>query len=251
VTASPYTAEFFHAFQARSSRSAARVLPIVLDVLKIDSTIDSAVDVGCGIGTWAAELRRLGVGDVIGVDGAYVERTELLIPHETFVARDLSKPLRLGRAFDLAVCMEVGEHLPAAAAAHLVGELTALAPAVLFSAAIPFQGGNQHVNEQWQSYWAELFAECDYVPYDVVRPRVWTVREVEFWYAQNTILYVRRGRPLAAELTAADPRATLFDVVHPGLYDAQHARGDEGGARGPRSTIPLRRALERIARRDG
>jgi SAM-dependent methyltransferase len=245
VSATSYTADFFNAFKANSARSPARVLPIVLEFLEVRS----AVDVGCGIGTWAAELGRLGATDVVGVDGAYVEPGELLIPPDTFVARDLCQPLQLERQFDLAVCMEVGEHLPASAARHLVAELCGLAPAVLFSATIPYQGGNHHVNERWPSYWAELFATCEYLPYDIVRPRVWTSPEVEFWYAQNAILYVRRGRPLAAGLTPADPRATLFDVVHPGLYGAQNARRGEGQARRRGSARRLRRAVSRMARR--
>ncbi len=244
----PYSAEFFDAFSDGSSRSAARVLPIALQIVHPAS----AVDVGCGVGTWAAELRGHGIADVIGVDGAYVDPDRLLIPREAFLARDLRAPLGLGRMFDLAVCLEVAEHLPTESAAHLVSELTELAPAVLFSAAIPFQGGNHHVNEQWPSYWASLFARHGYRPYDVVRPRVWTWPEVDFWYAQNTILYVHRDRPLDAQLAPADPACSMFDVVHPRLYDAQHEHGHrhEAAAGRHQAARPrIRRALGLIARR--
>jgi hypothetical protein len=61
------------------------------------------------------------------------------------------------RTFDLAICLEVAEHLPPEAAEGFIDSLTRLAPVVLFSAAITFQVGNQHLNGQWPDYWATLF----------------------------------------------------------------------------------------------
>ena len=46
-----------------------------------------------------------------------------------------------GRTYDLAICVEYAEHLPEARAASFIGDLTKLAPAIAFSAAIPGQGG--------------------------------------------------------------------------------------------------------------
>ncbi len=241
MTDSAYSADFFRAFEAGSSGSAAQIVPIVVDLVRPRS----AVDVGCGIGTWAKALGDAGVSEVVGIDGPYVPRDELLIAPDTFVAADLNRPLPLGREFDLALCLEVGEHLPPPIASRLVEHLTELAPAVLFSAAIPFQGGNHHVNERWPSYWASLFAARGYAAYDVVRPRVWSSAEVEPWYAQNTLLYLRAGHELAQRLTPADPGSSLFDVVHPALYTAQHEQrstvGQEGRRRLPRPLSALGR----------
>jgi hypothetical protein len=115
----------------------------------------------------------------------------------------------------------VAEHLPIERARSFIGELTSRSQLVLFSAAIPFQGGVGHVNEQWQSYWAGLFAERGYRTVDVIRPMVWTNRDVSWWYAQNIILYVTPERlaelPALSSACSELPRLPL-DIVHPSHY---------------------------------
>ena len=169
-----------------SAASAHVVLPLVFELYRPQSV----VDVGCLYGQWGAECRALGVVDVIGIDGEYVNLAALRIPSESFIARDLTRPLRLERTFDLAICLEVAHYLPADRAAGFVADLCRLAPAVLFSASIPHQGGNDHVNEQWPAYWAEHFARLAYTPVDCVRDEVWEHQDVASWYAQNTLLFL-------------------------------------------------------------
>jgi SAM-dependent methyltransferase len=193
------------------------IVPLVVERLRPRSV----VDVGCGLGTWLAVFMENGVADVTGVDGDYVDSSRLEIPAERFVAHDLSTPLSLDRRFDLAVSLEVAEHLPADRAAIFVGSLTALAPFVLFSAAIPFQGGTNHVNEQWPEYWAALFGQRGFLPVDCVRREVWGDENVEWWYAQNTLLFVEEGR-LASPPDGGRPfERTPFSqlaLVHPRQY---------------------------------
>jgi hypothetical protein len=112
----------------------------------------------------------------------------------------------------------VAEHLPESRAASFVNSLTNLGPVVLFSAAIPCQGGDGHINEQWPGYWAELFARSGFVAIDCIRSRVWDNEQVAYYYAQNMVLYVSRERlddyPLLRsehEKSPAFPRA----LVHP------------------------------------
>ena len=140
--------------------------------------------------------------------------------------RDLAQPLRLRRTFDLVVSLEVAEHLPQRSADAFVESLTSLGPVVLFSAAIPLQGGRGHVNEQWPHYWAHLFERRGYAALDCVRRRVWEDDDVQWWYAQNTILYVRCDRlessaALKRELDAA-PATPPLSLVHPKKYVALH-----------------------------
>lgn len=52
------------------------------------------------------------MADFIGIDGDYVERAQLMVPAARFQPADLTNPPHLDRTFDLAVCLEVGEHLP-------------------------------------------------------------------------------------------------------------------------------------------
>src|SRR5262249_52990475 len=107
-----------------------------------------------------------------------------------------------------------------ASARSFVQSLVNLAPVVAFSAAIPFQGGTDHLNERWQTYWADLFREFGYAPVDCIRPRVWDNPEVETCYAQNMLVFLsrsemeRRGETLRRLAQLPAP----FAVVHPRKY---------------------------------
>jgi hypothetical protein len=154
----------------------------------------------------------IGAGDVLGVDGDHVRRDELKIPAECFRAHDLSRPPDLGRRFDVALCLEVAEHLPAESAAPLVAALAAAAPAVVFSAAVPGQGGVQHVNEQWPWYWQGLFEQRGYRCLDLFRKEIWQNPDVEAYYQQNLFLFVDpgvHGALIDAHPHALDARLTL------------------------------------------
>src|SRR5690606_11269946 len=130
----------------------------------------------------------------------YVNRAQLEIDPADFQPADLTRPPQLDQRFDLAMSLEVAEHLPAAAADSFVSLLTSTADCVFFSAAIPGQGGVSHLNEQPHRYWAEKFARRGYLQLDPVRPRIWQNPDVYRFYSQNAFLFVR------AEVVAADPR---------------------------------------------
>jgi SAM-dependent methyltransferase len=161
------------------------VVPLVLEMLPVSSV----VDFGCGRGTWLKACLENGVETVLGLDGDYVKTESLLLDQEQFRAVDLREPIRLDRQFDLAFCLEVAEHLPQRSARSLVQSLAA-SRAVLFSAALPGQGGISHLNEQWPPYWEHLFASQGMRKYDVVRPLIWNNRFVELFYRHNLYLYV-------------------------------------------------------------
>jgi hypothetical protein len=130
-----------------------------------------------------------GINDVLGLDGPYVAQSQLQIPGHQFQPADLAVPVTLDRRFDLAVSLEVAEHLPAGSARGFVRSLTLMAPVVLFSAAVPHQGGNHHINEQWPEYWARYFGEFGFIAIDCLRRQFCHNPEVEWWYAQNVLLF--------------------------------------------------------------
>jgi hypothetical protein len=138
-----------------------------------------------------------GVEHLRGLDGDYVDRLQLCIDPSCFTAADLSKSFEIGDLFDLAICVEVGEHLPQAHSEQFVRTLCRAAPVVLFSAAVPGQGGTGHINEQWPEYWARLFHLCGFHLCDSIRPRIRDDRRVRWWHRQNLVLYVS-GRALEA-----------------------------------------------------
>jgi hypothetical protein len=158
-------------------------------------------------------LKR-GVTDVLGIDGDYVSRERLQIPLDCFQAMDLDKPLAIERRFDLAICLEVAEHLPATRAEGLVEDLVRLAPVVLFSAAIPGQGGVNHFNEQYLSYWAKFFAARDYVLLDIIRPVIWNEERCGLWYRQNAVLFAHKNNPISRLQVK-----TGVDYIHPRHFE--------------------------------
>lgn len=210
-----YGPEFFEGQSEGSLLSAKVVVPLVCELLHPRSV----VDVGCGRGTWLAVFREYGVAKVLGLDGDYVGRTSLLVPPECFRATDLRKPFTLDDEFDVAVCLEVAEHLPIRSAQGLVESLVGLAPAVLFSAAVPLQGGTNHVNEQWPKYWATLFAGFRYRRVDAIRPTIWKDRRVKWWYRQNTFLFVNETHvgSYPGLASASEPEEDLM-LIHPDVF---------------------------------
>lgn len=214
MSTQPYNAGFYRKEIDLCLSSARRIAPMVVELLNPRSVID----IGCGSGVWLSVFRELGVSDILGVDGDYVDQSVMAIPRDRFVPFDLTHPYRNDRQFDLVMSLEVAEHLPPACADTFIDTLVSLGPAVLFSAAIPHQGGVHHVNEQWPDYWAGRFAARGYACVDWIRPRVWTHADVASYYAQNTLLYVR-GDILArhSKLTLRQVESPL-PLVHPARY---------------------------------
>ncbi len=212
-----YTDDFFHTLEDESRPSAEAIVPLLVELLNPKRV----VDVGCGTGSWLAVFRDHGVTDLLGIDGEYVRPEMLRISGEQFVSFDLRKPLHIPRRFDLALCLEVAEHLPAECATTLVESLVGLAPVVLFSAAIPGQGGTHHVNEQWPDYWERLFRDKRYTAIDCIRPRIWESDAVDWYYAQNTLVFVSQSSLKDYPTLAAGPQFGALSVVHPRHFEAK------------------------------
>jgi SAM-dependent methyltransferase len=216
-----YSAEFFGGQVAGSLGSAEIVVPHVLSTFKIASV----VDVGCGVGGWLQAFERQGVTDYLGIDGDHIPRPMLKIPVERFLAADLTAMPDLGRRFDLACSLEVAEHLPEQFASQFVAGLVRTAPIVLFSAATPWQGGTSHVNEQWPTYWAALFASHGYVAVDCVRPVIFENARIEWWYRQNILVFCQRDKCPAGYQPTTD--GYELNRIHPGLV--RHLLNPESG----------------------
>lgn len=212
-----YSRSFYQDRHSLTAGSARRILGVLLDTVP---GVGSAVDLGCGVGTWLGVAAEMGVGDVAGYDGPWVDRDLLKIDPIRFHECDLREPIKPQRRFDLALSLEVAEHLPPWRAEGFVSDLTSLSDVVLFGAAIPGQGGEGHLNERWQSYWAGQFLRHGYVPVDIIRPRIWQDEEVFYWYRQNTLLYI--AQPRLEDIRCAQAEATEFDspldLVHPCLF---------------------------------
>jgi SAM-dependent methyltransferase len=216
-----YDRAFFAAQVEGSSRSASVVVPHILRVFPGTSSV---IDLGCGTGAWLRHFKACGVPHVLGVDGGAPDDGMLQIKRTEYRNLDLARPLHLPERFDLATSFEVAEHLPPSAARTFVDNLCRLADAVVFSAAIPGQGGTRHINERWQTYWRDLFETNGYELFDVLRPVTWYDRRVEWWYAQNMLVFVNRERQDLVQQMRANAieqqRSILVDIVHPRCFEA-------------------------------
>ena len=218
-----------HPWKLDSSRS---VLPIVFE----DKSPQSLLDVGCGPGTWLKAALEFGVGDVLGIDGVSIPDHQLFVPKGLIRQQDLTLAWNLGRVFDLALCLEVAEHLDAEWASMLIKNLTAHANMIVFSAACPGQPGYHHVNCQWPTYWQELFNREGYTCSDALRWQIWNDVRVEAWYRQN--IFVAYRQP---EVAGKEKR--MVSVIHPemltaGWYSAHYAEACSSSLEASNSSKP-------------
>lgn len=212
-----YTQAFYESQMEGSSRSAEVLVPMVLDLVKPESVID----IGCGAGTWLSVYKSNGIKDILGLDGDYLDRKNLKIEVDEFRAVDLTGDFAIDRKFDLVQSLEVAEHLSPAYAEQFVAQLVRLGPVILFSAAVPYQLGTHHVNEQFLPYWSALFECHDYKLVDCFRPRVWSNDSVEVCYRQNVVLFVDSSRIAGdAVLQSAyeNSNENMRSIIHPELF---------------------------------
>ena len=226
-----YSESFFLDRSTITLSSTQAVLGLLWDGLQPESVLD----VGCGTGTWLAECKRRGATRVLGVDGPWVPSRHLEVGGDEFLAHDLSEsmPADLGE-FDVALCIEVAEHLPPRRGDELVRLLASRAGVVVFSAAVEGQGGTGHVNEQPQSYWFERFRELGFDALDLVRPGIWDRPDVNVIYRQNLLVYARPGTRLHQESrrgpNAVRPLSSHYELdrIHPELFLLRTERARSG-----------------------
>ena len=218
-----YERSFYQTLAGNATTSSAIVVPLILEYVKPASIID----VGCGTGGWLAEFGKHGITDVFGIDGPWVDSKLLEIPPDRFRVADVGQPIQETRQYDLVLSLETAEHLQPESAETFVESLTKLSSVIVFSAAIPFQGGYNHFNEQWPDYWAALFARRSFTFVDCLRPRIWNNPDVEWWYAQNMFFVVentRLGQSPALTAAATETRPDQLSIVHPRAYVENAAR---------------------------
>lgn len=202
---------YIHTVEVHNTVAAEHILPSVFNLINPSKVID----IGCGTGSWLKVAKKLGATQVLGLDGVQVDKTLLEIEENEFQKHNLTSPFASNEKFDLAICLEVAEHLPESAADTLVDTLADASNSILFSAALPEQGGQNHINEQWPEYWQHKFAAKGLYPLDIIRVKHWSNDGVEWWYRQNMVLYTTRN--LAEKLNMV-PNEPFQTYIHPDLF---------------------------------
>ena len=202
---------------ASSIQSAREIVPYLLELVKPKSVID----VGCGLGAWLYVFQEHGVSAIMGIDGDWVDKKMLIIQQDQFLSSNFNNLIELDKKFDLVVCLEVGEHLPESSARKFVKSLTTLGNVIFFSAAIPFQGGTNHINEQWPEYWVKLFRDRDYLVIDCFRKKFWNNEKIRYFYRQNCFIFVKRDHLNTNKLLKEEHENSnklMLSIVHPIMY---------------------------------
>lgn len=203
-------------FWEMNARHATALAGPVAEYLADRISVRSLVDLGCGQAIILARVAvRCNAKELMGIDGSYAA-SRVRIPPNRFLPLDLETAnlhMLVQNSFDLAMCLEVVEHLTFPAADRIIDWMCGHASVILFSAAIPGQGGYGHINEQWPSYWIERFKRRDFEVDGAVRAALWDRQEIPCYYRQNLLMFYRRGtvmRVAGSDFTQ--------DVVHPELY---------------------------------
>lgn len=212
-----YDQAFYDQQVAGSLVSAKKYVAILSKVLSPKSVLD----VGCGRGAWLKAFLEQGADRLVGIDGPWNSQTNMIDDAIEFVQCDLENISALDERFDLSLSLEVGEHLSINASERLVSVLCTASDIVVFGAAIPGQGGTNHINEQLQSFWANKFVERGYSAFDLFRPKVWGDADVEVWYRQNTFLYVKKG----AFLPKCEGLLEFCEISSPAFMNLRHPGG--------------------------
>ena len=156
---------------------------------------ESVIDFGCGCGYFLQSIVDAS-DDMDKYYGLNFNHPENLFIHESrFIKKDFThiSPAFTEwyhKTFDLVISLEVAEHLPPSSADNFIETLVdAAKDYILFSAATPGQGGEDHSNEQPHEYWHHKFASKGFIAHDVIRPVLMFHTTVPFWYRQNIFLY--------------------------------------------------------------
>ncbi len=190
-----------------NGNAASQIVPYLVNHLKVQSVLD----VGCGIGTWLAAFAEKGIEDIVGIDAEFPKK-RFVLSKEKFLEMDLNNSFDLNRKFDIAICLELVEHLSDKASENIVSSLVKHSDVILFSAAIPYQGGQNHINEQWVGYWVEKFNDHGYRFYDGLRGSFWNNDLVDWWYKQNIFLISKNDLDSPFFLSSDQ-------IVHPYPYE--------------------------------
>lgn len=209
-----YDKLYYQKHEKGSYYSAISILEFILSFYNFNSL----VDLGCGMGTWCKAASDLGVKYILGIDQHEYEQEYMLIDDRNYMKFDLKNELDNYGKFDIAVSVEVAEHIDSAYVNTFIRNVCSQSNIVLFSAALPFQGGTGHINEKKCSFWKQQFNKYGYEIIDCIRPHFWDNSKLEIWYRNNCVLFVKNH--VYSQFIRKIPNDIQpLDIIHPEMLE--------------------------------
>jgi SAM-dependent methyltransferase len=188
--------EAFFAEWGRSNRAYVNSAKVIVDVLCDNFAPRRLIDLGCGCGVYSHFFKEKGV-EVVCIDA--VQPPEMHAFPVEIVQQDMTVLFEnVWGDFDLALCLDVGEHIPEDLSEPFLKNITRFSDRLIMSCAPPGQGGHHHVNEQPKRYWIDKLKRHGF-DYDKKRTGVLCetfkrVRTELMWMWEHISLYERRER---------------------------------------------------------
>lgn len=152
----------------------------------------SVIDFGCAVGSHLEPFYKRGV-EVQGVEAHEAAIENAVIPQEHILQHDLREPFEVSKKYDLAISIEVAEHIPERFSDTFVSTISKSSNTIVLTAAQPGQGGDHHVNEQPKSYWVQKFEKRGFIHDEEQAKTLAQLLEVEHsdWVKDNLLLFKR------------------------------------------------------------
>lgn len=186
---------YYDTIEAEETPQAQRLAVYLLD----EWDFETIADVGCGTGLYLKPFHD--AGKIVKGFELSQEAVDRAVAPNVYQWDITQTPIRLHceSPFDLTLCLEVFEHIDAQDMPMALDNLTWTSDMIIFSAAIPGQGGDGHINLQPKDYWRGAFAVFGF--YEDEIDTEWLVDSMRQgyhmgWFTQNVMVmrrHVSRG----------------------------------------------------------
>lgn len=209
-----YSKDYYSIHDENSYKSAT----VILNQLSNYISPSSIIDWGCGSGTWCKAAIEIWNVSIIGIDQHDFDGYQMYISQSNYRKEDIRKEIWVNKV-ELAICVEVIEHIDEYYEDAVIDNICSCSDTILFSGALPFQGGTGHINEKPYSYWVKKFRERGYNLDDRIRRDIWDNSDVEIWY-RNNIMLLKKVKTIKIQ------EQYPLDIIHPDmLYRILKKRG--------------------------
>ena len=179
----------------------------------------SVIDMGCGNGIFLKCWQESSANEILGLDGNNIDDAALFILRDNFKSVNFENyKNQNNKKYDLAMSCEVAEHIPQDKSELFIANLCSFSDFILFSAAIPYQDGLNHVNCQPLKYWVDIFEKQGYACFDFIRPQLLNKHEeILSWYLQNIHFFCKNDKKFILEQNSKS-KEELNETKNPFMF---------------------------------